>query len=415
LQAGANTITFGKGTAYAELDEIGLQPDHHRYEAETATLTDASAGHFPSAYTYPFGDFVGSINNADSAVSFSVNAPAAGVYLMQVALGNGSGTTSTYTLKVNGVAGPPITLPVNGGYLGSVGPAGQSIVTVPVTLTAGTNTIILGKGTSYAELNDINPIYTGAPSLIFGGLNEYLRLASDGTTLDVWYDTAPNGLPAYTVPRSQISTLAITPTSAGAANITIDFSNGNPVPTGGLTIDGTHGATLPLNIGIVGTTGNDNFTVNAATIAVGAVTINYAGAAMVTVNGDGGTDTITQSAQPSGGGGQLVLTGSTATDKLNINGGTFNVPPAAAGAGAVVYSLAQLTIAPAGKVVMASAATAPGDRTLLRVGTLLISGMLDIGKNDVDAVNGPFASLETHAGGKRRGDGANANSFKCSR
>ena len=89
LRAGANTIAFVKGTNYAELDFISLQPDTHRYEAETATTTNATAGHFPHAYTYSFTDYVGGINAVGAGVNFAVQAPVAGTYTLGVGYGNG--------------------------------------------------------------------------------------------------------------------------------------------------------------------------------------------------------------------------------------------------------------------------------------------------------------------------------------
>ncbi|MGC5393959.1 CBM35 domain-containing protein, partial [Escherichia coli] len=79
---------------------VGSIPvDAQQYEAEKATLTDASIVTHPQAAN---GQKVGNINNSGSAVQFTVRVPAAGTYTLDVRYDNGYGSTATHNVSVNG-------------------------------------------------------------------------------------------------------------------------------------------------------------------------------------------------------------------------------------------------------------------------------------------------------------------------
>lgn len=94
------------------------------------------------------GKVVGYIDHADSYVDIEVFAPTAGQYNLFIGYANGSGATATHTLVVNGN---------NAGWVSY--PAGRwdgwAEATANVTLRAGKNSILLGKGTLYAELDSV--------------------------------------------------------------------------------------------------------------------------------------------------------------------------------------------------------------------------------------------------------------------
>lgn len=152
LNHGTNTIVFGKGNGYAELDYIDVRPDEHRYEAEYANVTDANL----SPFDYDsLPDYVGGINNADSSVDFAIDAPAAGSYTLSIGYANATGSVSTHTVTVNGQSQGIATYQPTTAWLSS--PAQdqvEKLETIPVTLAAGVNHVVLGKGTGYAELDD---------------------------------------------------------------------------------------------------------------------------------------------------------------------------------------------------------------------------------------------------------------------
>ncbi|WDF52746.1 CBM35 domain-containing protein [Paenibacillus sp. KACC 21273] len=157
LKAGSNTLKFSKGkTGYAELDYIQLQPVGDfkvRVEAEDAKINDATVSRSSFASNR---QFVGKIDNPDSSVSFSVYAPASKTYHMEIGYGNGTTGNSTHNLSVNNQGSTVITYPKTGGWIANLPNVGtRQIMTVPVTLKQGENTIVFKKGTSYAELDYI--------------------------------------------------------------------------------------------------------------------------------------------------------------------------------------------------------------------------------------------------------------------
>lgn len=157
LKEGSNTIRLTKaGSGYAELDYIQLQQLEsfkQRVEAEDAKVQGARIVNSSFASN---DRFVGNIDNNDSSVTFSVYAPAAGTYKMDVGYANGTNATSTHTLTINGQAQDAVSYPTTGGWTANVPNFGtRQIVTVSVNLKQGDNTIVLGKGNGYAELDYI--------------------------------------------------------------------------------------------------------------------------------------------------------------------------------------------------------------------------------------------------------------------
>ncbi|MFC4305146.1 CBM35 domain-containing protein [Cohnella boryungensis] len=119
----------------------------NKYEAETATVNSANVTTSSSASG---GSYVGGIDSATSYVQFAVQAPSAGAYDMTIRYANGSGSSSTHNLSVNGGAAQTVSYPVTSGW----GQFADKVV--QVNLNAGANTIRLTKGaTGYAELDYI--------------------------------------------------------------------------------------------------------------------------------------------------------------------------------------------------------------------------------------------------------------------
>ncbi|WP_322922087.1 CBM35 domain-containing protein [Paenibacillus campi] len=157
LKQGSNTIRLTKaGSGYAELDYIQLQQlgsFDQRVEAEDAQVQNARIVNSSFASN---DRFVGNIDNSDSAVTFKVNAPAAGTYKMDIGYANGTDSTSTHTLTINGQSQTAISYSTTGGWTANVPNFGtRQIVTVSVNLKQGDNTIVFGKGNGYAELDYI--------------------------------------------------------------------------------------------------------------------------------------------------------------------------------------------------------------------------------------------------------------------
>jgi hypothetical protein len=109
-----------------------------------------------------------------------------------------------------------------------------------------------------------------------------LRRSASGTQ----YELAVSGGPTYTLPLNVPSIQVL----GGDFNdtLTVDYSNGNPIPTGGVSFDGgTQTDTLIVN----GSAGADTFTLNDGTVSNGG-TITYANTESMTLNSQAGNDTV---------------------------------------------------------------------------------------------------------------------------
>ncbi|MFB7653449.1 MULTISPECIES: CBM35 domain-containing protein [unclassified Streptomyces] len=151
LEAGANTVTLGKGVGYAELDHIDVRPDTHRYEAESADVNDATIRHYR---WNEFPDYVGGIDRPSSSVEFTVDAPRAGSYLVDVGYANGLAQEADHSVSVDGTAVGTVHYPSTGAWLST--PKQDAVLgtaTVRLTLRAGANRVRLAKGQGYAEVD----------------------------------------------------------------------------------------------------------------------------------------------------------------------------------------------------------------------------------------------------------------------
>jgi GH43 family beta-xylosidase len=143
LRAGDNTLRFSKGTSYAELDYVEL----NQYEAENAALNRASVRFAVGGASSE--RVVGGIDYADSWVEFrNVTVPSAGAYKLRVRFANGSASTSSHYVSVNGGASTAISYARTGWDK-------WTVTTASVNLNAGANTLRFSKGSNYAELDSI--------------------------------------------------------------------------------------------------------------------------------------------------------------------------------------------------------------------------------------------------------------------
>ncbi|MEU6733348.1 family 43 glycosylhydrolase [Streptomyces physcomitrii] len=118
------------------------------YQAENATVHNAVVRAAAGALD---GKAVGKIDFADSYVEFSVFVPTAGAHTLTVRYGNGSldgsaQTAASHTLTVNGAAAGEVAYPYTGWD-------NWRTVAVPVELREGWNTLRLGKGAFFTELD----------------------------------------------------------------------------------------------------------------------------------------------------------------------------------------------------------------------------------------------------------------------
>jgi hypothetical protein len=170
LTAGLNVLelsnsgqTVRSGTV--GLDYIDVKPYQVRYEAELAKVSDANItvcdpDNFSATYASN-NAYVAQINNQDSYVEFTVNAPAAGTYHLNIHYTNGTGVNSQQGLSVNG---GPFTFVT---YLPTEGWGLFGINITDVQLQSGTNLIRLAKGdpsfglaVGFAELDCVDLQYS---------------------------------------------------------------------------------------------------------------------------------------------------------------------------------------------------------------------------------------------------------------
>ena len=217
-------------------------PGTATYLAADAALTDATvyAQGSPSnynGYATAGGKDVGSIDQPDSRVTFTVTAPRGGRYLMSVYYGNQTGTIAQQILRVDSGPWSYVSYPPTLNWLF------RSHKDLYLDLTAGTHTITLGVsdpsfGTAKGQvtLDDLQLTY--APHAVAG-------VTAPGTAYPAAYGALSGD--AATVPCSGSRCLApqsVTPGRGGSVSFAVDAgSDGfySVVPVGdpgSLTVDG---------------------------------------------------------------------------------------------------------------------------------------------------------------------------------
>ncbi|HET9172461.1 MAG TPA: RICIN domain-containing protein, partial [Actinospica sp.] len=196
---------------------VGSVPlNAHHYEAERAVLTDTA---LVSQVDADGGSKVGNINNADSTVDFShVNVPTAGTYTVNVRYDNGSGSTSSQSVSVNGGTAFSVSYPPTvdwNRYLWAQ---------FTTTLNAGSNTIAFTHNSGYAELDAIDVYQSGAAS--YGEFKLVNR--NSGLDLEMPYATTTSGAQAdqWGDTNNATQTWRITPTSSGTSYTLTNLNSG---------------------------------------------------------------------------------------------------------------------------------------------------------------------------------------------
>lgn len=141
----------GRGMYVADLGWANEYPvvrgSRVRYETERGTLNNCSVRE--NAAGASDGKVVAYIDHADSWVDVgAIYVPTSGSYTLHVGYANGSAVTASHTVTVNGAAAGSISYPVTGWD-------SWRQVSKDITLRAGWNTVRLGKGTAFTELDYI--------------------------------------------------------------------------------------------------------------------------------------------------------------------------------------------------------------------------------------------------------------------
>jgi Subtilase family len=182
-----------------------------------------------------------------------------------------------------------------------------------------------------------------------------------------------NGVLTYITPTTLPPSFAFN-FSGTNDSFTIDAGNGNPVPTGGVSFNGTNVA-KGNTFALLATNGNDTITANATSIAFGANPINFANTA------------------------NLVIDPRQGTDNLTVNGGSVKLPAQAAN-GFLVRQFSNLSVASGASLAVGTAAIHSDRTVILATGTLSINaaGKFDLGGNDMIVRSGDYTGLSTLIG-----------------
>jgi hypothetical protein len=221
----------------------------------------------------------------------------------------------------------------------------------------------------------------------------YLQASASGTMLDIWQNasTPSSGIPTAAVPVTSLSSINISANSSNTS-LTIDFSNGDPF--GQIPINCQANGT-GNSLQIIGTAGNDTMLASTSQITFDTTPITYSKVQSIAINGNGGSDQLTQTAQPSA----AISFTTTSSDTLTVQAGAYTFPAAAQGSGITAIQLGTLNISSSASV-LAQPAGAITDRQLLELGSLNIAGslnnwtgQLDLANNDLIVHNGNLAAI----------------------
>jgi hypothetical protein len=284
---------------------------------------------------------------------------------------------------------------------------------IDIAATIGTHCAWVGftaaNGGLHAQQEVLNFNFNSGVPVLNGTTapdNFYVRLDTPGgNNVRVWKNHNPNvDAPDVEMPKASINNLAL---SGGASTdtFTIDFSNGNPLPAGGLLVDGGMNDDTLI---VTGTSAAESFSINGTTVTVpGGATFRHTGLNFANFNlGANGAadadDSLSVSGTPgftpgfspvlNGGGGNNTITIDTSTytasaDNLagnNDGAGHSTLNVVANGTTAIISSsnqhLKSLALNNSSSLTLA-----PGGSRLLRTNGLTIAptAALDVGDGDV--------------------------------
>lgn len=199
---------------------------------------------------------VGYIDFDDSWVEFTVTAPADGLYGVDVRYSNGTGSTSTHRVSVNGASAGSVELPSNGWD-------NWIFAGLDLDLRAGENTVRLSKGVGYAELDlirvDARPIDDGATAAPATGVlssdngwDTGLRDGDYTITMDLWWGQNASVFRLYE-DGVLVASTRLDPASPAAQRATVDIRgrvDGEYVYTGELVNSRGVTAVSPLRVSV---------------------------------------------------------------------------------------------------------------------------------------------------------------------
>ncbi len=246
--------------------------------------------------------------------------------------------------------------------------------------------------------------------------------AGNSSLLQIFVNVPETGSPTYTIPLSQMPSLNFS-SGTGNDSLTVDFTSGDPVPTGGISFNGGSGTN---SLTLTGPSGTNTASINSSQLTFDSSVIGYSNVSSIAISAGSGNDTLTQTAQPSA---SISFGGGTGSNVLNVNAGSYTVSTqsiggltindnstvlfaaGALGSGVNAYTVAQLNLG-ASAVARLSSSPSTNDRTVVVTSELSInaSAQLDMVNNDMIVRGGTLATLNNlvsqgYSGGAWNGDG----------
>ena len=351
----AGVIFDSAGNLYGATNSGGASNDGTVFEVASGTHAvttlvsfNVTNGKYPMAGLIfdGAGNLYGTTNVGGSSgdgTVFELVAAGTTVTSSNIAPAYGQPVTFTATVTPNIGVGPTGTVQfqIDGNNVGSpVALSGSAASYTTSTLDAGSHSVVAvysGDGNFVGMTSSALTQNVGVTALTLSAGATYVALAPDGQHLDVWNNATAAGSPNQCVPCCDICGVTYTGPAGGDAFV-LDYSNGDPVPAGGISLTGGAGQNT---LEIVGSSlGN--------------------------------------------------------SDMVAINGGSFTIPAGTPGAGTANYTLGTVSIA-AGASLALGQSDSQADQTVLAVNNLSVAGTLDISNNTLLAneTSLPISQLTT--------------------
>ena len=116
----------------------------------------------------------------------------------------------------------------------------------------------------------------------------YIELDPSGQNIQIYAGSSPTGTPTV-LPTDSVSSISVAPSSGNDALI-IDYSNGDPVPAGGISFTGA-GSSLGNTLRVIGASPADAFVLTSGQVQHGTGTVTYSNVLNLTVSTGNATAT----------------------------------------------------------------------------------------------------------------------------
>jgi hypothetical protein len=272
----------------------------------------------------------------------------------------------------------------SGGYLFTNQSAGGTVRLTSPNI-AGYMSTTTSAAIAYGSTDTVNLTYFPISYSTTAPNTDYTLLTDSTGTID---QIAINGSVQYSIAKSLLSTLSFSLTGAGDS-LTIDGTNGNPIPVNGIAFNGSNAGDL---LTIDGTAaGNDAFNVSSSAISFGTTPITFSHVSTLMLNPGTGTDALN------------VASGSVTIAGRNTGNGILT------GSRILVRNFSSLAVA-SGAVASFATASIHTNRMLVETTSLSVQGQLDLGGNDMIVHFGSLPAITSllasgYANGNWTGDG----------